>query len=79
MGGESPITFLSIDAYARRYGICGVEFETFLALVGGLDEEYLEHVAREARKEREAEDNRKRMTEGGYHGGSSSVVSPSHL
>lgn len=79
MGGESPITFLSIDAYARRYEIHGVEFETFLALVGALDEEYLEHVAREAKKEREAEENRKRMMEGGQNGGSSAIVSPGHL
>ncbi len=45
-GGETPIAFLSLDAYARRYDIQGVEFETFLALVGAMDDEYLEHVAR---------------------------------
>lgn len=65
MGGESPISFLSIDTYARRYEIRGIEFETFLAFVSAMDEEYLEHAQREAEKEREAAENRKRMMEGG--------------
>ncbi|WP_027578486.1 hypothetical protein [Bradyrhizobium sp. Ai1a-2] len=65
MGGESPITFLSLDAYARRYGIAGVEFEHFLALVGAMDEEYLEHIARimKAEKERAAEEARMKTRE----------------
>jgi hypothetical protein len=77
MGGESPISFLSIDAYARRYDIRGVEFEMFHVLVTGLDEEYLEHVAREAKKERETEENRRRISEGGQaDGGRSPFITP---
>jgi len=48
MDGESPIMFLSIGAYARRYRIRGASFETFHALVGTMDEEYLEHVQQKA-------------------------------
>lgn len=51
MGGESPISFLSIDAYARRYGITDTEFETFHALVGAMDDEYLKIVAEKAKEE----------------------------
>lgn len=66
MGGESPIIFLSLDAYARRYGIADVEFEQFLALVGAMDDEYLEHVSRvaQAEKERAAEEARIKAREG---------------
>lgn len=80
MGGQSPISFLSIDTYARRYDIRGVEFETFLAFVSAMDEEFLEYVQREAEKEKEAEDERKRLREGGHpNGGNGAFVSPSHL
>jgi hypothetical protein len=47
-GGETPISFASVDAYARRYKIDGVAFETFYALIGAMDDEYLQHVARVA-------------------------------
>lgn len=40
-GGETPINFVSIDAYARRYGIAGAEWEIFHALIGEIDREYL--------------------------------------
>ncbi len=60
-GGESPIVFVALDTYARRYEIKGVEFETFLALVGAMDDEYLQHVARAAAEEKQAEENRKRF------------------
>lgn len=58
-GGESPISFLSLDAYARRYEIAGVEFEVFLELLGALDDEYLQHVARVAKDAKDAEDRRR--------------------
>ncbi|OKO83382.1 hypothetical protein AC629_22850 [Bradyrhizobium sp. NAS80.1] len=61
MGGESPIMFLSIDAYARRYRIRGAAFETFHALVGAMDEEYLEHVQRKADDARQADEERRRV------------------
>ncbi|MGY3482221.1 hypothetical protein ACVW1C_000104 [Bradyrhizobium sp. USDA 4011] len=77
MGGQSPISFLSIDTYARRYKVSGMEFELFLAFVTALDEEYLEHVQRKADQEKEAEEERKRIREGGHaYGGSSAVVTP---
>ncbi|MCW2195033.1 hypothetical protein AB7M45_007806 [Bradyrhizobium elkanii] len=80
MGGQSPITFLSIDTYARRYDIRGVEFETFLAFVSAMDEEFLEHVQREADREKEAEESRKALREGGHvNGGSGAVVPAGHL
>lgn len=60
MGGESPISFASLDAYARRYGINDVEFETFMVIMSAMDDEYLQHVARKAKAEREAEEQRKR-------------------
>ncbi len=56
MGGESPISFLALDAYARRYEIRGVEFENFMAFVSAMDEEYLEHVDRKAKEKPETEE-----------------------
>ncbi|WP_421522350.1 phage tail assembly chaperone [Ochrobactrum quorumnocens] len=44
MGGESPISFLAMDCYARRYGIDGVFFDTFRALISALDAEWLDHL-----------------------------------
>lgn len=45
MGGAGPISFLAIDAYARRYGI-GTddidEFELFRTVIKALDSAYLE-------------------------------------
>lgn len=58
-GGETPISFVAIDAYARRYGIRDVEFETFLAYLGALDTEYLQHVARREAEAKQAEDRQK--------------------
>ncbi|NEV75464.1 hypothetical protein DYI24_00010 [Rhodopseudomonas sp. BR0C11] len=49
-GGQTQISFLAIDRYAARYGISGTEFETFFALICAMDDEYLQHVAREAEK-----------------------------
>lgn len=58
-GGETPIAFESLDAYARRYELTGVEFEIFLTLVGEMDDEYLQHVTRVAKDAKDAEDRRK--------------------
>lgn len=55
MGGQSPISFLAFDAYAKRFSIEGTAFDTFLYLMMSLDAEYLEHVAAELKKEQEAE------------------------
>jgi hypothetical protein len=59
MGDESPISFSSLDAYARRYDISGIQFDTFLVLVGAMDDEYLQHVARVAKELRENEERRR--------------------
>lgn len=59
MGGQSPITFVSLDAYARRYAIVDMQFETLLVLVGAMDEEYLEHVARVAEEHRQEEERKR--------------------
>lgn len=58
-GGESPISFASLNAYADRYGIAGIQFETFLALVGAMDDEYLQHAAKIAKEARDAEERRR--------------------
>jgi len=49
-GGEAPLSFLAIDAFASRHRIDGTEFDTFLFLIMALDAEWLEFVAREAAK-----------------------------
>ncbi|MGE0290274.1 MAG: hypothetical protein AB7P16_28665 [Bradyrhizobium sp.] len=43
-GGASRIYFSAIDAYARRLGLADREFETFVALLRALDDEYLQHL-----------------------------------
>lgn len=48
-GGESQISFTAIDRYAIRYGISGTAFETFMALICAMDDEYLQYVARVAK------------------------------
>jgi hypothetical protein len=53
MGGESPISFLAYDSYARRYGIEGEAFDRFHAFMTAIDTEWLIHAAEKA-KEREA-------------------------
>lgn len=59
-GGESPISFASIDRYAIRYGISNSDFDTFLAVVCGMDEEYLQHVDRVAKAKAEADKTQNR-------------------
>ncbi|PWJ93521.1 hypothetical protein C8D77_101200 [Mesorhizobium loti] len=49
-GGETPISFLAFDAYARRYCIEGEAFDRFVAFVSAIDDEWLIHLA-EKRKE----------------------------
>lgn len=57
MGGESPISFMALDAYARRYSIEGEAFDRFLTFMSALDDEWLEY---QAKKAKEAEEERKR-------------------
>lgn len=54
-GGETPISFLAFDAYARRHCIDGEAFDRFVDFVSALDDEWLLHVAEKARERREAE------------------------
>ncbi len=44
-GGETPISFMALDGYARRYGIEGEAFERFLAFMTALDDEWQEYRA----------------------------------
>lgn len=48
------IPFRSIDAYARRYGVIGSEFDRWLALIEAVDKEYLA-IETEKAEEREAQ------------------------
>jgi hypothetical protein len=48
-----------LNAYADRYEIAGIQFETFLALVGAMDDEYLQHVAKVAKEARDAEERKR--------------------
>jgi hypothetical protein len=41
-GAEMPISFLSIDTYARRYGITGEIFDRLLRFVSAIDFAYLD-------------------------------------
>ncbi len=45
MGGHSPISFASIDAYARRYGVVDDAFDHLLVFVTAIDDEWLKIVA----------------------------------
>lgn len=47
MGGETPISFMALDAYARRYGIEGEAFERFIIFMTAIDEEWLEYQAKQ--------------------------------
>lgn len=51
-GGEAPIPFSSVDRYASRHGINGIEFDFLFRLVTSLDIEYL-NVQSEKRKQEE--------------------------
>jgi hypothetical protein len=45
MGGETPIGFMALDTYARRYGIEGEAFERFLAFMTAIDDEWLDYLS----------------------------------
>lgn len=49
-GGESPISFVAIDAYARRYGIDGEAFDRFVSLINAVDDEWLGWKAERAKE-----------------------------
>lgn len=52
-GKLPPIPFLSIDAYARRYGIEGDDWDSFFAIIRRTDHAF----RREANKEKPADGN----------------------
>lgn len=54
-GGESPISFMALNAFAERYDLRGAQFETFILFMGLLDAEWLEHVQRELDKKPKAD------------------------
>lgn len=51
MGGETFISFIALDAYARRYGIEGEAFERFHTFMTAIDDEWLDYVAKKAKSE----------------------------
>lgn len=53
MGGQSRISFLAIDAWARRCFIQDDEFDMYRRLILALDDEYLAWRAREQEKARQ--------------------------
>ncbi|MCO5071143.1 MAG: hypothetical protein M9944_08055 [Rhizobiaceae bacterium] len=59
MGGEMPVSFASISAYADRYGIAGQDFDEFLMLFRAIDDEWLA-ICVEREKERQAREDAKR-------------------
>lgn len=47
-GYIGPVSFGSIDAWARRYGIDDQdEFEEFVAIIRGMDEAFLAHTRKQ--------------------------------
>jgi hypothetical protein len=52
-GGESRVPFTALDRYARRYGITGQAFDTFIRLFGEIDDEWLAWRAEKAKKDEE--------------------------
>jgi hypothetical protein len=52
MGGETPIGFMVLDTFARRYGIEGEAFERFLAFMQAIDDEWLAHVDEQAKSKK---------------------------
>lgn len=53
MGGEMPVSFLALDAYARRYGIEGEAFDRFHKFMTAIDGEWLAYVAEKAKAREE--------------------------
>jgi hypothetical protein len=50
MGGACEMSFLALDAWARRHQIPDEEFWTFQMFMRALDNEYLEYVREESKK-----------------------------
>lgn len=51
MGGQMPISFMALDAYARRYGIIGEPFDRFIVFMSVIDTEWLAHVESKSDKQ----------------------------
>lgn len=51
-GGETPISFMALDAYARRYGIEGEAFDRFLSFMTALDDEWLQYKAKQEKQDK---------------------------
>jgi hypothetical protein len=45
MGGEGPISYQALSAYARDHGIIAAEFRVFRAMMGSIDAEWLKYRA----------------------------------
>lgn len=51
MGGQGPIPYTVISAYAHDHGIAGEDFWLFRNFMSALDAEWLKHVAEREKKE----------------------------
>jgi hypothetical protein len=51
MGGCHPLTFASIDTYARRHEIDGEAFELLRHVIQEMDGVYVEHINKRAEEE----------------------------
>jgi hypothetical protein len=60
MGGEMPVTFAAINAYAARYGIVGQDFDEFFTLFRAIDDEWLAWVTEKAKEERAREEAKRK-------------------
>jgi hypothetical protein len=55
MGGEMPIPYTALRAYATDNGIAGDDFRLFHTFMGVIDAEWLKHVADRSKKRKEDE------------------------
>jgi hypothetical protein len=51
MGGQMPISFMALDAYARRYGIEGEAFDRFHVFMSAIDAEWLAYAESKSEKQ----------------------------
>lgn len=55
-GGQMPISYIALSAYARDHGITGAQFGDFLRTMHLLDKEFLEMEAQRAKEAKQAQD-----------------------
>lgn len=53
MGGQGPIPYMTIRAYASDHGITGDDFRTFRTFMTIIDSEWMKHVAERDKADKE--------------------------